>query len=125
LDQPITVLVTAQADNGRLDIDATPQVVEVPAAARASVNFAYTAVSNGMVRVTARITALDGTAIGASATATVNVQAGWETPIAAAAAGLLLVVIVLGIVRTVRRVRRERAATTADEAGAPEEPADD
>ena len=109
LDQPVTVVVTARSSAGRLDIDSTPITVEVPAAARASVEFPATAVSNGNVEVTVTLTATDGTPIGAPAISTVNVQAGWETPIVAGAAGVLLVVIVVGVVRTVRRVRRARA----------------
>jgi len=111
LDQPVTVVVSVRAANGRLDIDETPVTVEVPAAARVSASFDYTAVSNGSVRVTARLASVDGATIGQPAVATVNVQAGWETPIAAAAAGVLLLVIVVGIIRTARRVRRARGAS--------------
>jgi len=113
LDRAVTVVVTARAADGRLDIDGTPVAVDIAAASRSSVAFDATAVSNGVVAVTARLTAVDGTPIGSPAIARINVQAGWETPIAAGAAGVLLLIVVLGIVRTVRRVRRTRAAEAA------------
>ncbi|OJX64103.1 MAG: hypothetical protein BGO95_02365 [Micrococcales bacterium 73-13] len=114
LDQAVTVVVTARAADGRLDIDDAPVTVEVPAGARTSVSFAASAVSNGTVAVTARLTSVDGMPIGAPAVAAVNVQAGWETPIAAGGAGVLLLMVVLGIVRTVRRRRRAGAEPEAE-----------
>ena len=113
LDQPVTVVVSVRAADGRLDIDTNPVTVEVPAGSRATVSFEATAVSNGSVAVTARLSSVDGLPIGTPAIAKVNVQAGWETPIAAAAAGVLLLILVLGVVRTVRRTRRARAAEGA------------
>lgn len=113
LDRAVTVVVTARASDGRLDIDRSPVTVDVAAASRASVAFDATAVSNGTVAVTARLTSLDGVAIGQPVIARINVQAGWETPIAAGAAGLLLLIVILGVVRTVRRVRRTRAEAGA------------
>jgi hypothetical protein len=115
LDQPVTVVVTARAADGRLDIDPTPITVEVAAGSRTSVSFMASAVSNGAVAVTARLTSVDGLAIGSPAVANVNVQAGWETPIAAGAAGLLVLIVVVGIIRTVRRARRARAAGEVSE----------
>ncbi|HWL03258.1 MAG TPA: DUF6049 family protein, partial [Microbacteriaceae bacterium] len=114
LDRAVTVVVTARASDGRLDIDRTPVTVEIAPASRASVSFEATAVSNGTVAVTARLTSVDGVAIGPPAIARINVQAGWETPIAAVAAGLLLLIVVFGIIRTIRRVRRTRAAHAAE-----------
>lgn len=111
LDRAVTVVVTARASDGRLDIDRAPVTVEIAAESRASVAFDAVAVSNGVVVVTARLTSTAGDPIGAPASARIDVQAGWETPIAAAAAGVLLLIVVLGIVRTVRRVRRARAGS--------------
>jgi len=110
LDEPVTVVVTVRTADGRLDVDPAPVTVEVPAAARTTVEFSASAVSNGTVAVTARLASVTGVPIGQPAVAKVNVQAGWETPIVAAAAGLLGIIIILGIIRTVRRVRRTRAA---------------
>jgi len=117
LDRTITVVVTARSSNGRLDVDRTPVTVEIAPASRTSVAFGATAVSNGTVAVTARLSAPDGTPIGQAALARINVQAGWETPLTAVAAAVLLLVVVVGIVRTVRRVRRTRAGATAGSAG--------
>lgn len=116
LDQAITVVVTARAANGRLDIEEESLTVQVPASTRTTVSFSASAVSNGMVAVTARLASVDGIPIGSPAVANVNVQAGWETPIAAAGAGVLVLVVVVGIVRTVRRTRRARLAGSDDQA---------
>src|SRR5690606_37884628 len=108
LDQAVIVVVTASASDGRLAIDGGPVTGHLAASSRGSVSFAATAVSHGRVAVTARLTSVDGAQSGEAAVARTNVQAGWETPVAAAGAGLLLVIVVIGIIRTVRRVRRTK-----------------
>ncbi len=109
LDDDATVTVTISASNPRLAFDQSSLAVTVPAGSQTSVNFPATAVSNGTVRVTASLSGPGGCSLGATAAASVDVQAGWETPIAAAALGVLGVIIVLGVIRTVRRTRRARA----------------
>lgn len=110
LDQDVTVLVSARADTGRLDVDRAPITATVPATARVTVSFDAVAVSNGDVSLTAWLTNGSGARIGPTVSATVNVQAGWETPVAAGAVALLLVIAAIGVVRTVRRSRRTTRA---------------
>ncbi|GMA33074.1 hypothetical protein GCM10025875_30660 [Litorihabitans aurantiacus] len=65
------------------------------------------AVANGRTRVDVSVTSPDGVVIGVGETFDLRVRAEWETVgtgIVAAALGLLLVV---GLVRTVRRGRRD------------------
>lgn len=121
LDQPITVDVRVSASNPRLELPDTPQRATVPAGSQATVSFDAVAVSNGTVRVAATISAPDGPPIGPAAIASVNVQAGWETPIVLAALGLLLLLMILGIVRTIRRNRRPRIETAAADASQTQE----
>ena len=89
----------------------------VPAASQATVEIEATAVSNGAVAVAVTMRSTAGVLIGAQANADVNVQAGWETPIVAAAVAALALLLVVGIVRTVRRNRRGGAADDTDAAG--------
>lgn len=102
---PVTLLVTAEPRTSLLDIDKAPVRVVVPAQSQATVDFEATAVSNGTVLVTVRMTSPAGVAIGTGATVGVNVQAGWETPLVAAAALALVALLLFGIVRTIRRHR--------------------
>lgn len=115
--RPVTVLVTADPRTGLLDIDPAPVEVVVPAGSQATAEFAATAVSNGAVTVTVTMSSPVGVPIGSPAVADVNVQAGWETPVIAAAAAAVALLLVFGIIRTVRRIRRQRAgAARADSA---------
>ena len=108
--QAVTLLVTAQPRTGLLDIDVESVELTVPAGSLATAEFAATAVSNGTVLVTVTMMSPTGVPIGAPAIADVNVQAGWETPIVAAAAVAVGVLLIFGIVRTIRRVRASRRA---------------
>jgi len=114
LVQAVTVTVTARAATGRLDIDETPITITIPPGAQAAAEFPATAVSNGTVAVTATIASPSGHPIGTPASGRVNVQAGWETPVVAGFAVLVLLAFVFGVVRTVRRNRATRRAVEAD-----------
>jgi len=112
--RPVTVLVTADPRTGLLDLDPTPVEVVVPAGSQATAEFAATAVSNGAVTVTVTMTSPTGVPIGSPAVADVNVQAGWETPVIAAAAVAVALLLVFGIIRTVRRIRARSAQDEDD-----------
>jgi hypothetical protein len=122
--QAVTVLVTARPRTGLLDVDAESLELVVPAQSLATVEFAATAVSNGTVIVTVSMTSHLGVPIGTPATANVNVQAGWETPIVAGAAIAVGVLLVFGVVRTIRRVRASRREDATTNAATDAEPSD-
>ncbi len=108
LPSSVTVRVLAWADSGRLNVSQTPITVTVPAQAQATVDIPATAVSNGQVIVSAALLNDDDSVMGRIDKATINVQAGWETPVALVIAALVAVIAVLGIVRTVSRIRKRR-----------------
>lgn len=113
LDEPITVDVRVKASNPRLDLADGAQRATVAPDSQSTVHFDAVAVSNGTVRVTVTLAAPDGESIGHTAVASVNVQAGWETPIVLTAIGLLAALLVVGIIRTIRRNRRGHGAETS------------
>lgn len=124
--QQVTLIVSAQPRTGLLDLDEESLEVVVPAGSQATVEFGATAVSNGTVIVTVWMTSPAGVPIGSTSAANVNVQAGWETPIVAAAAVAVGLLLVFGVVRTILRVRASRRDTaTARETTAPETRTDD
>ena len=114
--QPVTLLVSADARTGLLDVDSTPVEVVVPAGSQATVEFEATAVSNGSVLVTVTMVSPTGVAIGTPASAEVNVQAGWETPIVVGIGAAFVVLLIFGVIRTVRRYRRRVAEAAAEDA---------
>lgn len=124
--QQVTLIVSAQPRTGLLDLDEESLEVVVPAGSQATVEFGATAVSNGTVIVTVWMTSPAGVPIGSTSAANVNVQAGWETPIVAAAAVAVALLLVFGVVRTILRVRASRRdATTTHETGTDDAPASD
>lgn len=112
--QAVTLLVSADARTGLLDVDGDSVEVVVPAGSQATAEFDATAVSNGSVLVTVTMTSPSGVPIGTPASAEVNVQAGWETPVVAAFGAAVVVLLCFGVVRTVRRHRaRQRGGEDA------------
>ncbi len=105
LNQSITVVVRLEASDPRLQIEEVPTrtigahdttVVEVP----------VNAVGSGDVTIRAIVTAPDGTVIDDATELTVRVRAGWESTGMLITAIALGVLVVIGVIRTVRRGRR-------------------
>ena len=63
--------------------------------------------TNGTVDFVVTLAAANGQQIGSDVVGEVNVQAGWETPIVIAIAGVVVLIFGVGIVRTILRRRRE------------------
>jgi len=93
-----------------LRIESGPQPVEVGAGSRTTVGFDATAIASGQVLVTAVVRAPDGTTLGDPSSFTVRVSptAEWIYWVLGA---LAVLVILVGIARTV--LRRRRTVTTA------------
>ncbi len=114
LSVPVTVIVTVTSRTAILDVT-EPQVrVEIAANSQNRASIPVQSVANGKVVITISLTSETGVPISQPTQAEITVQAGWETAVTSVLAGLLLLVFVLGIIRTVRRSRRpaEGAATT-------------
>jgi hypothetical protein len=114
------VKLTVEASNPRLRIDSQPPVLRIGPKSRATVSVSVTALAAGAVPLRTTLTTPDGTVIGQGADVQVRVTptGNWVYGGLAAVGGLILL---LGIVRTVRRrpgARLPREATTEMSASA-------
>lgn len=105
LNQDATVRVRLVPSSTRLQ---APQVVEVavPANSQATAMVPVKAVGSGNVDVTIELLAEDGTVVGVPATVHMRVRADWESIGTSVLGACLAVLLVVGIVRTVRGGRR-------------------
>lgn len=105
LDQDATVHVRLISDSQRLQIPETA-TVEVPARGEGTAKMPVTAVGSGEVNLTVQVLAADGTPVGRPSTVHLQVRADWESVGTAVIGVGLLLILVVGVVRTVRRGRR-------------------
>lgn len=115
LDQPATVQVVVEGPDHRLQA-AEPATIEIPAGGQATARVGVHAVGSGTVQVTARLTTPAGEPIGTPTELTVRVRATWEDTGTAVAAGILVILLVAGLVRTARRGRRMEPVTEEEDA---------
>ncbi|MGK2349030.1 DUF6049 family protein [Actinomyces sp. W5033] len=111
LDQDVTVRVHLKPSSTRLQVSQDVEVT-VPAHGEATASVPITAVGSGEVTVTIDLLAADGTSVGTPTTILTRVHADWENVGTRVVAGLLVLVLVVGIIRTVRRGRRRAAPVT-------------
>ena len=80
-------------------------------------------IANGQASLQVSLSSGTNVAIGSPHTVTANVVAGWETTATFVVAGLLLLLFVAGIVRTVlkRRAARREDADSSDQQGSVQE----
>lgn len=116
LDQDVTVEVALVPGDARLRPDA-PQTVTVPAGEEVTTTVPVHAIQSADVAVTVELRTPEGVLIDDSTVVTVRVRAEWEGIGAAVVGGVLLVLVVIGLVRTVRRGRTPRRAQPQTEAG--------
>ncbi|WP_413451709.1 DUF6049 family protein [Georgenia phoenicis] len=112
MSRPATVVVHLNPRDARLvaDDDVT---LEIPAQQSATAQVPVHAVGSGDVVVDVVLAAPDGAVINEPTEIQVRVRADWETVGTAVVAGLLVVMLVAGLVRTVRRARRRGPLGTA------------
>lgn len=104
LGQPVTVGVMLRPSDPRLKAEPSEQVTIEPGTT-ASVTVPVTAIGSGNVDVDVQVLAVDGAVVAAPAQFTVRVRADWESTGTAVVGVALLVLLVAGITRTVRRGR--------------------
>lgn len=122
-DLPWTVRVSLHSDPSDPRLDITPVTeVEALAASATRVDVPITArVASGEVQVDFELTSPTGVPIGSPATADVTLRADWEGIGLSILGGLIALLLVFGVIRTVRRRRREAdAAAGTDAAPAPD-----
>ncbi len=120
LDQDVTVRIHLKPGSTRLQAS-KDVTVTVPAHGQASATVPIKAVGSGDVNVHITVLAADGTPVGTAVTLHTRVRADWESLGTTAVAAVLVVMLLAGIVRTVRRGRRSGAdgqALKAPAAGA-------
>ncbi|QEE60129.1 hypothetical protein FVA74_00075 [Salinibacterium sp. dk2585] len=107
LPYPVTVNVQVWANRAVLDVldDSVPVTISAQSQARAAVP--VQSIANGSAVLVVTLSSQTGVSIGAPLYVTTNVQAGWETAFTFVVAGVVLLVFVIGIIRTVARRRRE------------------
>ena len=114
LNQDATVVVRLLSGSARLqtveDITLT-----VPASGQTTATVPVKAVGSGDVNLTIMLLAADGTAVGAPQTIHMRVHADWESRGTRVMGAGLVVLLVGGIVRTVRRGRRTAAPQRVEE----------
>ncbi|WP_168708060.1 DUF6049 family protein [Actinomyces procaprae] len=105
LDQDVTVKVHLESSSTRLQIS-EDVTVTVPAGGQATASVPVTAVGSGDVDVTIQLRADDDALVGTPSTVHLRVRADWENMGTRILSGVLVILLVAGIVRTVRRGRR-------------------
>lgn len=105
MSRPATVVVRLSPRDPRLVAD-DEVTLEIPAQQSATAQVPVHAVGSGDVVVDVVLAAPDGTPIDEPTEIRVRVRADWETVGTAVVAGLLVIMLVAGLVRTVRRARR-------------------
>ncbi len=113
LDQAVTVQVALRPSDRRLVAD-EPVTVTVEAASDVLVRVPVHAVQSADVGVTVELRTPDGAVLDRSKEFTVRVRADWERIGTAVLGGLLLIGLVVGLIRTVRRGRTGRRARPVD-----------
>jgi len=83
----------------------------IPAGSSVSVDVPVTAIGSGDITVGYRVSTPGGQVLDDSQSVTVRMRAGWEDAGTAVVAGLLVLMLVVGVTRTVRRRLRDRSAT--------------
>lgn len=105
LDQDATVVVRLQSDSARLQTVKDVSIT-IPAGGQTTATLPVRAVGSGDVDLTVILLAGDSTVISAPQTVHMRIRADWETKGTRAAGAGLAVLLMGGIVRTVRRGRR-------------------
>ncbi|MDN4473868.1 DUF6049 family protein [Demequina zhanjiangensis] len=106
IDQDVTVVVSAQSSSPNLRVTGRPEVV-VPAGSELAVQIPVTAVSSANVNVVVVIRAASGEALSEAQVLTVRVRADWGSAATLVFSVLLALLLVAGVIRTVRRGRRD------------------
>ncbi|MBE1877523.1 DUF6049 family protein [Myceligenerans pegani] len=113
LDTAVTVTVRLRPDNPRLTVE-HPVSGTIPSGKEMDLPIPVEAIGSGDVTVTAELVAPSGVRLGSDTSFEVRVRAGWEEVGTWIAAGLVGLLFLAGIWRTVRRGRSPNRATVED-----------
>lgn len=118
LPWPVNVQLTSQPSDARLDVQKSADVVAQPSS-NTRVKVPVSArVGSGTLSVTFSLTSPTGVHIGTDQTANVTVRAEWESIGLGILGGLIGLLLVFGIIRTIVRRRRDSAESSNHESDA-------
>lgn len=120
LPWPVNVTLTSRPSDARLDVRPHTEVEAQPASNTRVKVPVEARVGSGVLDVRFALTSPTGVHIGTDQTATVTVRAEWEGIGLGILGGIIGLLLVLGVVRTVIRRRKERATDEAATASADE-----
>lgn len=115
LQWPVNVQLTARPSDARLDVRPLTEVVAQPASNTRVKVPVEARVGSGSLSVDFGLTSPTGVRIGTDQTAAVTVRAEWENIGLGILGGLIALLLVLGIVRTVVRRRKDRTDAATPE----------
>ncbi|WP_300266058.1 DUF6049 family protein [Microbacterium sp.] len=118
LPWPVNVRLSATPSDARLDVEPTIDVVAQPGSNTRVKVPVSSRVGSGTLSVNFSLNSPTGVQIGVDRSATVTVRAEWENIGLGILGGLIVLLLALGIVRTVIRRRKDRRVENADEADA-------
>ncbi len=119
LDLPAVVRIQTRALTGGLAIEQGSIEVTVEPQSQRNVPVPVQSVANGEVTVIVSLASTTGVPLGDPVALRVNVQAGWETAGTIIAGSVVLLVFLVGLVRTVLRRRGARTGEDGTAAAAP------
>ncbi len=114
LPWPVNVQLAAEPSDPRLDVQPTTPVVALPASNTRVKVPVEARVGSGSLTVDFSLSSPTGVQIGTNQSASVTVRAEWENIGLGILGGIIALLLVLGIVRTVVRRRRDSADAGAD-----------
>ncbi|WP_156160953.1 DUF6049 family protein [Demequina maris] len=120
LDVDATVVVDMTSFSPNLQIRETPRVT-IPANSSKTVPVEVEAVSSADVSAITVLRNTDGISIATPVSMSVRVRADWGTAVTAVFTAGLVVLLVMGVIRTVRRGRKETRTTRVSDKPDPEE----
>ncbi|WP_084125056.1 DUF6049 family protein [Demequina sp. NBRC 110054] len=111
--QELTVIVAAASNSPELQITGRPEVT-IPAGSDAVVQIPVSAVSSANVVVYVTIRTVEGDIISEPQNLTVRVRADWGNAATAVFSVLLVLLLIAGVIRTIRRGRRDTRVKPSD-----------
>ena len=109
---PITVDIDVQSEDRRLRF--TERTARLQPDTTTTVGVPVRAIGSGDVTITVEVQSSEGHTIGAGTEIKIRVRADWETLGTAIIAGIFLIILIIGIVRSARRGKRSAPVSEAD-----------
>ena len=101
----VTIEVRVRSTSGIVQVEAPSQTVTIEPKSNVRITVPMTAVANGRTALIANLRDAEGTAIGAPVVFPIEVQAQWEILTVVVFFGSVVVIMTIGIIRTIRRRR--------------------